>query len=145
MHSGESSAARTLLSLRCAGAVASLGSGKNASGCEDQNMTVGELLLELAGQALLDLVEAGEERNGDKDNDGALAVADLELTGRDELKGSQRRLEVWDIRLEFIEGSCNAGLQLGWVLPRRAVGSDLVECLSRHDCDWSLRNSFQSP
>lgn len=143
-------------------------------------MTIGELLLELAGQALLDLVEAGEERNGDKDDNGALAVADFELfieivsvlfqnitnnhsvsstseisgfyksnnsylTGRDELKRSQRRLEVWDVRLEFVEGSSNAGLQLRWVLPRRAVGSDLVECLSRHDCDWSLVNSFQSP
>ncbi len=30
---------------------------------------------------LLDLVEAGEERDGDEDDDGFFAVADLELWG----------------------------------------------------------------
>ena len=42
-------------------------------------MAVRELLLEFAGQALLDLVETGKEGDGDKDHDGALAVADFEL------------------------------------------------------------------
>lgn len=42
-------------------------------------MAVGELLLEFTGQALLDLVEAAEERDGDEDDDGLLAVADFEL------------------------------------------------------------------
>ncbi len=42
-------------------------------------MAVGELLLEFASQALLDLVEARQEGYGDEDDDGALAVADLEL------------------------------------------------------------------
>ena len=42
-------------------------------------MAVGELLLEFAGQALLDLVETREEWHGDEDHDGALAMADFEL------------------------------------------------------------------
>lgn len=42
-------------------------------------MSVGELLLKFAGETLLDLVEAREERDGDEDDDGALAVAHFEL------------------------------------------------------------------
>ena len=42
-------------------------------------MAVRELLLELSGQTLLDLVEAWQEGNGDEDNNSALAVADFEL------------------------------------------------------------------
>ena len=42
-------------------------------------MAVGELLLELAGQALLDFVEAWEEGYGDEDDDCLLAAADFEL------------------------------------------------------------------
>jgi hypothetical protein len=42
-------------------------------------VAVGELLLKLTGQTLLNLVEAGEERDGDEDNDRTLAVADFEL------------------------------------------------------------------
>lgn len=75
----QGSAARTLLSLRCAGAVAAFGAGENTAGCEDQDMAVGELLLELSGQALLDLVEAWQKRNWDKDDNSALAVANFEL------------------------------------------------------------------
>jgi len=95
VDSGQGSAARALLSLRGAGSVGALGARQDAAGCEDQDVAVGELLLELTGQALLDLVEAGEERNGDEDDNGTLAVADLELTSGDELKRSQGRLEVW--------------------------------------------------
>jgi hypothetical protein len=42
-------------------------------------MAIGELLLEFASEALLDLVEAGKERDGHKDDNGALAVTDFEL------------------------------------------------------------------
>jgi hypothetical protein len=35
------------------------------------------------------------------------------LTSGDELKGSQGSLEVGDVGLKFIEGGCDAGLQLG--------------------------------
>ena len=41
-------------------AVGTLGSRENTAGREDEYMTVGELLFELAGEALLDFVEAGE-------------------------------------------------------------------------------------
>lgn len=76
---GQSSAARALLSLRGAGSVGALGARQDAARCEDQDVAVGELLLELTGQALLDLVEAGEERDGDEDDNGTFSVADLEL------------------------------------------------------------------
>jgi len=79
VNSGEGSAARTLLSLRCSGTVAAFGAGEDTSGCEDQDMAVRELLLELSGQTLLDLVEAWQEGNGDEDDNSALAVADFEL------------------------------------------------------------------
>lgn len=66
------------------------------------------------------------------------------LASRDELKRSQGRLEVWDVGLEFIEGGCDAGLQLGRMLPRGAVGSDLVESWLRHDGRLEVVNSSQS-
>lgn len=79
VNGGQSSAARTLLGKAGAGAVGALGARQDAARGKDQNMTVRELLLQLAGQTLLDLVEAGEEGDRDKDDDGALAVADFEL------------------------------------------------------------------
>jgi len=139
VNSGQGSAARALLSLRGAGSVGALGARQDAARCEDQNVAVGELLLELAGQALLDLVETGEEGDRDEDDNGTLAAADLELTSGDELKRSQGRLQVWDVGLEFVEGGCDAGFQLGRMLPRRAVVGDLVESWLRHDGDWSAR------
>lgn len=51
MDRGECSAARSLLGLSSAGAVASLWSWENATRCDDENVTIGELLLKLAGQA----------------------------------------------------------------------------------------------
>lgn len=79
VDSGQSSAARSLLSLRGAGSVGALGLGQDAALGEDDHVAVGELLLELAGEALLDLVEAGEKRDGDEDDNGTLSVADFEL------------------------------------------------------------------
>lgn len=60
------------------------------------------------------------------------------LTSRHELKGSERGLEICDVGLEFVKSGCDAGLQLRRVLSRGTVGSNLVECWLRHDCDWSL-------
>lgn len=51
MDGGECSAARSLLCLSSAGAVASLWSWENATRGDDENMAIGELLLKLAGQA----------------------------------------------------------------------------------------------
>ena len=53
-------------------------------------MAVGEFLFELARQALLDFVEAREQRDGHEDDDGFFAVADFDLHG-----GSRVRF-VWD-------------------------------------------------
>ena len=79
VNRGQGSRTRTLLGLRGAGAVAALGAREDAARGEDEDMTVGELLLEFADQALLDFVEVGQQGNGDEDDNGALAVADFEL------------------------------------------------------------------
>jgi len=50
VDSSESSRLGTLLGLRRARAVGALGAGENAAGSNDQNVTVGELLLELTGE-----------------------------------------------------------------------------------------------
>jgi hypothetical protein len=52
VHSGEGSRTGTLLGLRSAGAVAALWAGENAARGEDQDMAVGELLLELTGETI---------------------------------------------------------------------------------------------
>lgn len=54
------------------------------------------------------------------------------LTGRDELQGAQGDLEVSGVGLEVVESLSNALLELGGVLPRRAVGGDLVKGLGGH-------------
>jgi hypothetical protein len=51
VDSSESSRLGTLLGLRRAGAVGTLGAGKNAAGSHNQDVAVGELLLELTGEA----------------------------------------------------------------------------------------------
>jgi hypothetical protein len=49
------------------------------------------------------------------------------LAGRDKLQRAQRTLQVGDIVLEVSQRVGDAGLNLGRVLPRRAVGRDLVQ------------------
>ena len=64
------------------------------------------------------------------------------LARRDKLQGPKGTLHVRDVGLELIQGGGDAGLDLGGLLPRWAVGRDLVECLLRHDggvvemCRW---------
>ena len=48
---GECSGTRALLRERCARAVGALGAGENAARSEDQDVAVGELLLELTGES----------------------------------------------------------------------------------------------
>lgn len=98
MDSGQSAGAGTLLLLGVAGASGTLGAGENAARSKDQDVAVGELLLELTGQTggcvsrygelllwirkyipLLDAVEALQGRDGDKDDNSLLAVANLDL------------------------------------------------------------------
>jgi hypothetical protein len=51
VHGSERAAARALLGLRVAGAVGALGAGQDAARGDEEDVAVGELLLELAGQA----------------------------------------------------------------------------------------------
>ena len=59
MNSGEGSGTGSLLGLRGSGAVGSLGAGEDAAGGEDEDVAVGELLLELTGETgifMLDII-----------------------------------------------------------------------------------------
>lgn len=58
------------------------------------------------------------------------------LTGRDELQRSEGDLEIGGVGLEVVESLSDAGLKLGGVLPRGAVGSDLVKGLGAHFDGW---------
>jgi hypothetical protein len=135
VDSSESAGTGALLLLGVAAAGRTLGAGQDAARGEDQDMAVGELLLELTGEALLHTVETGQGRDGDKDDNSLLAVANLDLTSRDKLKRSQSNLQVGSVGLEIEESLSNVLLKLGRVLPRRAVGGDLVQGLAAHlDC-----------
>lgn len=58
------------------------------------------------------------------------------LTRRNKLQWPQRTPHIGNVRLEIVERVGDASLQLGRVLPRRAVGRDLVK--SSHDCScWT--------
>lgn len=57
VNGGESSRSWSLLCLAATRSVGSLGSWKNTAGCEEEDVTVAEFLLEFAGKSLLDLVE----------------------------------------------------------------------------------------
>lgn len=98
---GQSAGAGALLLLGVARAGGALGAGQDAARGQDQDVAVGELLLQLTGQAvgvgrqywvalvnmikmerslpLLDTVETLQERDGDKDDNSLLAVANLDL------------------------------------------------------------------
>jgi hypothetical protein len=105
VDSGQCSGTGTLLGERGARAVGALGAGEDAARGEDQDVAVGELLFELTGESalistrfpiasctrsvwmnkkgagipLLHTVETLQGRNGDKDDNSLLAVADFNL------------------------------------------------------------------
>ena len=58
MDSGEGSRLGALLCLRGARSVGALGAGQDAAGSDDQDVAVGELLLELTGEATESSVNA---------------------------------------------------------------------------------------
>jgi hypothetical protein len=60
VNSREGSGTRTFLGLVRTAAVRALGPRENAARRENEHVAVGELLFELAGEALLDFVEAGK-------------------------------------------------------------------------------------
>lgn len=59
MDSSESTAAGTLLGLGVARAGGALGAGQDAAGGQDQDVAVGELLLELTGEATKGCLSVG--------------------------------------------------------------------------------------
>lgn len=132
VDSGQSTRTRSLLGLAGAGSVGSLWLGQNAAGSQEDDLSVRELLLQLTGQTLLDLVEVLEQRDWHKDDNGALVGANIELSCRLDLQRSQRRLEIGNVGLEFVQSSRNVDLQLRWVSSRGAVGRDLVQGWLRH-------------
>jgi hypothetical protein len=58
------------------------------------------------------------------------------LTSRDDLERSESDLEIGGVGLEVEESLGDARLELGGVLPRGAVGSDLVKGLGAHFDGW---------
>ena len=79
VHGGQGAGPGPFLGLGGAAAVGAFGAREDAARGQDEHVPVRELLLQFACQALLDLVEAGEEGDGDEDHDRALAVANFEL------------------------------------------------------------------
>jgi hypothetical protein len=99
MDGGQCSGTGALLCLAGAGTVGSFGAGENTAGSENENVTVGELLLELTGETgvlildvdsrlgelrgedipLLHFVETLKGWDGDKDDNSLLAVANFNL------------------------------------------------------------------
>ena len=100
VNGGERARTRTLLGLCRTATVGALGAGENAARCNDQDVAVRELLLELAGQAeqpsvchtnrtcerennddipLLRPVPSLQKRNGDEDDNRLSARANLDL------------------------------------------------------------------
>lgn len=85
MDGGQRARARSLLCLRRSRTVGALGTGENAAGGKEDDLAFGKLLFEFACEALLDFVETLEKGDGYEDDDGLLAMSDLELFGRHEL------------------------------------------------------------
>lgn len=101
VDSSESPRTGALLRLGVAGAAGALGAGQDTARSEDQDVAVRELLLKLTGETgqtlsvrskapranvmeeenlpLLDTVEALQGRDGDKDDNSLLAVANFDL------------------------------------------------------------------
>lgn len=64
-----------------------------------------------------------------------ISFSSSHLAGGDELQRSQGNLEVGSVGLEIVESLSDVLLKLRGVLPRRAVGGDLVQGLGAH-LDW---------
>ena len=113
MDSGESPGAGALLLLGVARAGGALGLRQDAARSQDQDVAVRELLLQLAGEAaksyqrieertdviekhipLLDTVETLQGRDGDKDDNCLLAVANFDLVKTQSQHASSRMLRI---------------------------------------------------
>ena len=80
--------------------------GEDAALAEDDNVAARELLLELVDDALLDAMDILDEAVGDEDDDGLLAVTEINLLGA----GNLDRLEL------SLELSVGVGLKVEEVL-----------------------------
>lgn len=139
VDSGQSARAGALLGLGGARVGGALGAGQDAALSHEENVAVGELLLELAGKTgfgvssrvvlissgffcvgragaclpLLDLVEVGQEGDGDEDNDGLLAVADLNLNSENNVRAlSGSKCRAHRNRIPPGTASCSANFHI---------------------------------
>ena len=79
----------------------------------------------------LDLVEGLELGYGDKDDNGLLATADVNLTGSGDLQRAKLGLQIGDVGFEVNEGLSDLGLGLIWRSAGR-IGSAEDFSLDRH-------------
>lgn len=79
---------------------------------DDHYVLARELLLKLADDLGLDLVELGEKLEGDGDDDGLLGVGDIDLLGGGDPKLGEGRLNLLGRLLKVVELSGNKGLKL---------------------------------
>ena len=93
VHGRERPRARALLRLAV---VSARGFGHDPPLGQEHDVAVGELLLQLARQALLDLVVGGQAGHGHKDDNGLAPLANLDLARRVELQRAQCGTQVAD-------------------------------------------------
>lgn len=80
------------------------GLAHHAALTDEDDVTVGELLLELTSETTLDLVESLDLGDGDEDNDGLLSSLDVDLAGSGDLERAELSLEIGNVVLEVEEG-----------------------------------------
>lgn len=121
VNSGEGSGTRSLLG----DARPPRRDGEDSAEGKEDNVSVGELLLEFAGKALLNFVELLEEWHWDKDDNSLLASTNLDLSCAVELQGPKGSLQVTNLSLEIVQCLSDGRLQFRGLGPRWGVVSDL--------------------
>lgn len=109
VDSSKSSGNGSLLSLT----VAATGLGEDAALSKENNVAVRELLLQLTGQSLLNLVNRLQSRRREEDDNSLLAARNFDFTNRLELERSELGLEVGGRVLEVDESLTDLELELG--------------------------------
>jgi len=127
VNSLECTRTRALLRLVGAAAIAALGARENAARSNNEDVSLGEFLLEFTGEALLNLVPGREQRNRHENDNGLASRTDINLASGNELQWPQRAAHVGDVGLQVVDCRGNAELSVRRGRPRRAVGCNLVE------------------
>jgi len=72
---------------------------------DDEDRLAGELLLELLDERALlgELLERGEHRDGDEDDDSLLAITNVNLLGGGDVALLERALELLRVHLELVD------------------------------------------